>query len=644
MKDAFDLHSDPIVLGLNPFRTRTEQFEGILFGVAGVMVFSSRPRTRPTQEHLPMKTVIAAVIASTMPCALAAASTELIINEYNSVRDDRWLGCGEGAAGATCIRTGETSSDTDHFLGRRIGNGGDWIEFVVTVDHADVRGWKLQWVSTAPSSTGLPVTDGTDIWFGDTALPQGEFTFSSDAIWSDLRAGTIITITRDGTAAGGLDTDLSFDPCLGDWWINVNLSSTALVSARWNIVSVPGFPSIGTGNKLYIDHQSWWVQVLRADGSPAIPLTGESSGGTLTGVSSNECAALREDPTPAVTTFSNYIDSNYSSFGAPNTWRDVVTTCRRRQNMDSLRAPVLADECASCRLVTLNEYNAVKSDRFLGGGTQAQDANSPPGAAADAQFGRILGNGGNWFELVVQSDGLDMRRWTLEWSETGFAGSITLTDAPFWSNLRIGTIITFIERNTASGGLDTDLSYNGTTDTWVNVNTFDPALVASTASNKPGHLSGQFTTSNDRWSIRARNASGDLVMGRMGAGFESYNGGTVNAEDVCRLRVDPARATDGNSWFDDSGSSSTFGRPNTWVSCPDNATLTQSFAALVASGCEAPTTGGGPDLNGDGSVDGQDLGILLGSWGGSGSSDLNGDGSVDGQDLGILLGSWGTAG
>jgi hypothetical protein len=133
-------------------------------------------------------------------------------------------------------------------------------------------------------------------------------------------------------------------------------------------------------------------------------------------------------------------------------------------------------------------------------------------------------------------------------------------------------------------------------------------------------------------------------MGRMGAGFESYNGGTVNAEDVCRLRVDPARATDGNSWFDDSGSSSTFGRPNTWVSCPDNATLTQSFAALVASGCEAPTTGGGPDLNGDGSVDGQDLGILLGSWGGSGSSDLNGDGSVDGQDLGILLGSWGTAG
>ena len=47
------------------------------------------------------------------------------------------------------------------------------------------------------------------------------------------------------------------------------------------------------------------------------------------------------------------------------------------------------------------------------------------------------------------------------------------------------------------------------------------------------------------------------------------------------------------------------------------------------------------DLNGDGSVDGIDLGILLANWGGSGSGDLNGSGSVDGQDLGQLLGQWG---
>lgn len=46
------------------------------------------------------------------------------------------------------------------------------------------------------------------------------------------------------------------------------------------------------------------------------------------------------------------------------------------------------------------------------------------------------------------------------------------------------------------------------------------------------------------------------------------------------------------------------------------------------------------DLNGDGVVDGADLGIMLGAWGTPGA-DLNGDGTTDGADLGIMLGAWG---
>jgi len=57
------------------------------------------------------------------------------------------------------------------------------------------------------------------------------------------------------------------------------------------------------------------------------------------------------------------------------------------------------------------------------------------------------------------------------------------------------------------------------------------------------------------------------------------------------------------------------------------------------------------DLDGDGDVDGIDLGILLGNWSiptgspGCGGqlpclSDINGDGVVDGFDLGILLSNW----
>jgi hypothetical protein len=50
---------------------------------------------------------------------------------------------------------------------------------------------------------------------------------------------------------------------------------------------------------------------------------------------------------------------------------------------------------------------------------------------------------------------------------------------------------------------------------------------------------------------------------------------------------------------------------------------------------------GGPDLDGNGVVDGSDLAILLGSWGGTGNADLDGNGVVDGGDLAQMLGSWG---
>ncbi len=47
------------------------------------------------------------------------------------------------------------------------------------------------------------------------------------------------------------------------------------------------------------------------------------------------------------------------------------------------------------------------------------------------------------------------------------------------------------------------------------------------------------------------------------------------------------------------------------------------------------------DLDGDGVVDGADVGLLLNNWGGSGTGDINGDGIVDAADLGLLLSNWG---
>ena len=47
------------------------------------------------------------------------------------------------------------------------------------------------------------------------------------------------------------------------------------------------------------------------------------------------------------------------------------------------------------------------------------------------------------------------------------------------------------------------------------------------------------------------------------------------------------------------------------------------------------------DLNGDGAVNGADLGVLLAAWGTSTpQADLNADGIVDGSDVGLMLANW----
>ena len=44
------------------------------------------------------------------------------------------------------------------------------------------------------------------------------------------------------------------------------------------------------------------------------------------------------------------------------------------------------------------------------------------GDGADLFFGTIEGNGGNWFELLVVDDLVDMRGWQLVWEEDELVG------------------------------------------------------------------------------------------------------------------------------------------------------------------------------------------------------------------------------
>ena len=73
---------------------------------------------------------------------------------------------------------------------------------------------------------------------------------------------------------------------------------------------------------------------------------------------------------------------------------------------------------------------------------------------------------------------------------------------------------------------------------------------------------------------------------------------------------------------------------------PDNSTTEVGIDDFSISTvvCVNPCLG---DLDGNGVVNGADLGLLLAGWGNSGNSDLDGNGETNGADLGTLLAAWG---
>jgi len=268
--------------------------------------------------------------------------------------------------------------------------------------------------------------------------------------------------------------------------------------------------------------------------------------------------------------------------------------------------------------VILNEYNAVGSTKWLdcdgdtshpGDCTYCSPPRTPP-CKDDVFFGRVKGNGGNWFELVVTQDHLDMRGWQLYWTEAtspATAGTITLTSHSLWSNLRAGTIITFAESDTAHGGLSTDTSFDPSVgDWWININTLlgdpeDPlnrtpeTTYATTVTNKAGDGPGNFSVGNNDWKLTIKNASGITQFGPCGEGMPDHAPG-VSSNEVFKLEEDPNPQVDPVTSDYNDGTSSTFGHPNTW-SGGDNV---QNFGMLRSPGTivalvARTTFSGGPD-------------------------------------------------
>lgn len=237
--------------------------------------------------------------------------------------------------------------------------------------------------------------------------------------------------------------------------------------------------------------------------------------------------------------------------------------------------------------VLLNEYNAVNSGKFLNGGTV--DSDNDLGQAIDRYFGRVLENGGDWFELVVVGTGgpgaVDLRGWRIALSQT--AGGITttsativLSQASYWAAVPTGTILTFIERNTAQGGLNTGIEIRNNRDSvgdsWSNIWLGDPTFLTYTDAATNGYtitdgVVAGIALDEKETRLILKNAAGTIMAGPFGEGVAL--GVEVGDTEVFALNADPAPAvsplvaadaTLGIPGFKDKSNRSSFGLPNDW--------------------------------------------------------------------------------
>jgi spore coat protein H len=238
-----------------------------------------------------------AVVALPLLLPAPALAAPIIVNEYNAVREDRFLNGGNAAS------DDDGGLAADAFLGRVEGNGGDWLELVVVADGLDIRGWEIH-------------VDGDD-----GATPLAVLTLSEDALWSDLRAGTIITIAED------IEEYTSYDPASGDWWIAVRAGT----AGSGSYVSPVDFETSNSDTRIEIRNDDGHL-VLGPGGEGVSPATG---------VNSLEVFANQADPNPLLDALSPvYVGSIHSTFGSPN----LLKHTGGLQDFTSLRAGRLPDD------------------------------------------------------------------------------------------------------------------------------------------------------------------------------------------------------------------------------------------------------------------------------------------------------------
>ena len=214
----------------------------------------------------------------------------VILNEYNAVADSMPL----------------KDNGSDTFWGQVLGNGGDWFELAVIQDHLDMRGWKLE------------ISDDT----GGAGHTVQTLTLTNNNIWSDLRSGTIITVSENLP-----DNISNYDPAGGYWWINVQ----AKTGASGTYITATSFK---------VTNNNWQLTIRNSSSTVVFGPAGEGIK-PVTGIGNDEVFKLEEDPGPYITERANYNGGTSSTFGSENIYAGgtLVQDFSALRNIPDTHAP-----------------------------------------------------------------------------------------------------------------------------------------------------------------------------------------------------------------------------------------------------------------------------------------------------------------
>ena len=571
------------------------------------------------------------------------ALTPIILNEYNAVGAEEYLGGGDEL---------EAGAPFDPFFSRIEGNGGAWVEFIVTQD-SDIREWTLE-ITNEDDTQILKLADHVAL--------------------SNIPAGTILTFSEGNRYLGTSFNQTSRLNIDGYAWTNIWIHDSIIVDQANS--THPQNSPINSDDTRFI-WKNAANQIICGPSGETIALSDSNDNGIgdeAIAVGDSEVFRLEANPSASTNPLNiNYDDGNSSSYGRPNRWSndsivqlfngflsvnspprisEISTTKAVRgsysaeanffdanHTVTSLVIPDFIDistdgaalilnsnrplttldmgiyevtiqidsGTASNNLgyltfelevihpsptVILNEYNAVEPDRYLNGGNAAIDDDGAP-ASTDSHFGRIVGNGGNWFELAVVGDdnpgSINLTDWTIEVGEIAPSGKfesstiIALSNATTWSSVPHGTLLTFIERNTEAGGLDTEINRVNKIGTegyaWTNIHLGTPGFITGTNFE-------DFRINSSNTALILKDSTGTIIFGPAGEGIAPLDG--VGSSEILELEndasskvspIDDASAT--VLGYDDGSSGSTFGSPNLFTPLGSQVDQAQNFIPYI---------------------------------------------------------------